>query len=55
MGLPLEHITVNRLFNTLFICATLGSFIYFTWNGSSHFHLMPQTIMFGPSVSLYHI
>ena len=41
MGFPSECITLNRLYNTLFICATLGSFMSFTLNGSSHFHLIP--------------
>jgi len=53
MGFPSERVTVNRLYNT-FVCATLGSFMSFIWNASSHFHLMPSAIVFGPSISLYH-
>jgi len=40
MGFPSDSVTLNRSY-TLFFCANLGSFMSFTWNGSSHFHLMP--------------
>jgi hypothetical protein len=53
-GFPSDNTTVNHVYITLSNCANLDSFSVCCLQRPSHSHLIPQTVITGPSVSLHH-